>query len=72
MDDQGGSPVNLTNSQDVLELGPKWSPDGTRVAYINWVPGAGSDIWVMNADGSGHVNLTDNPSADGVMAWSPD
>ncbi len=31
-----------------------------------------SDIFVMQTDGSGLVNLTDHPAWDGTPAWSPD
>ncbi|MCD6554272.1 MAG: hypothetical protein DRI52_06140 [Chloroflexi bacterium] len=31
-----------------------------------------SDIFVMQADGSGLVNLTNHPAWDGTPAWSPD
>jgi Tol biopolymer transport system component len=31
-----------------------------------------SDIFVMQADGSGMVNLTNHPAWDGTPAWSPD
>jgi Tol biopolymer transport system component len=31
-----------------------------------------SDIYVINADGSARVNLTNDPSSDWSPAWSPD
>ena len=31
-----------------------------------------SEIYVMNPDGTGETNLTDNPSIDTTPAWSPD
>ena len=31
-----------------------------------------SEIYVMNADGSGQRNLTRDPAQDGDPAWSPD
>lgn len=55
---------------------PAWSPDGTKIAYVVPVEGAPvaqSDIYVVNADGSGRVNLTQNPELlDREPAWSPD
>ena len=30
------------------------------------------DVWVMNTDGTGQVNLSDHPSLDGWARWSPD
>jgi hypothetical protein len=30
------------------------------------------EVYVMNTDGSGQTNLTDNPALDGSPAWSPD
>jgi len=30
------------------------------------------EVYVMNADGSGQTNLTNNTADDGVPAWSPD
>jgi TolB protein len=34
--------------------------------------GGNTDIFVMQADGSGMVNLTNHPAWDGTPAWSPD
>ena len=39
---------------------PCWSPDGMKIAYAEGAPGPKglSQIWVMNADGSGKTRLT--------------
>src|SRR5438105_11508188 len=49
---------------------PAWSPDGSKIAFTRYGANA-SDIYVMNADGSGIVQLTTNPANDGEPAWSP-
>ncbi len=40
---------------------PTWSPDGRRIAFLHYRwddSGAGTEAYVMNADGSGQRNLT--------------
>lgn len=50
-----------------------WTTDGKRVAF-RWVrSGERSDLVVMNADGSGWVNLTRRTGLHGLSpSWSPD
>lgn len=57
---------------------PDWSPDGRQIAYEcdSWscddsIDG-GSEIYVMNRDGSNVVNLTNSRADDHEPAWSPD
>ena len=45
-------------------------PDGSRIAFDSDRDGNG-DIYVMKADGSGQINLTNNPALDAHPAWSP-
>jgi len=54
---------------------PAWSPDGSKIAYEVTVgpTDSESDIFVMNADGSGPVNLTQQITlVDREPTWSPD
>jgi Tol biopolymer transport system component len=48
-----------------------WSPDGKRLAFTR-----GSELWLMNADGSHQRRLTRAPPpatyAGAAMAWTPD
>ena len=43
-----------------------------KIAFQSNTPYPESDIVVMNADGSGQTNLTNNPAHDGQPAFSPD
>ena len=52
---------------------PVWSPDGSRIAYV--APGEGDnglDIWVMDANGSNPVNLTQSAGDEFDPVWLPD
>ena len=77
MDADGGSPTQLTSGTDSHERYPTWSPDGRQIIYasnraLNEVRKQNFDIWVMNADGTGHTQLTVNGSYDSRPAVSPD
>src|SRR3990172_5453692 len=57
---------------------PSWPPDGARIAFLsdrnrndNSFPPGPYEIYVMNADGSGLTNLTNNGSVNFGPAWSP-
>ena len=63
--------TNLTNTPDVVEVDPTWSPDGTLITFTR-LGELGGDIWVMNADGSNQINLTNSPQSDFLADWSPD
>jgi TolB protein len=62
----------LTRNHVQLDKRPAWSPDGSRVVFESPRDGGLPDIYVMDADGSNTVRLTDQPGADGFPAWSPD
>ena len=77
MDADGANLVRLTTDAWV-QISPvtevtslAWSPDGTKIAFIANRVGAGQ-IFVMNADGTGLVRLTDHRAGNGAPAWSPD
>lgn len=50
---------------------PSWSPDGGRIAFQSYRDGD-ADIYVMDANGSGVVQLTENDKLDWFPSWSPD
>lgn len=48
-----------------------WSPDGTRIAVMEKPKGSDTndEIYVMNADGTNQVNLTNSPTVDWGPSW---
>ena len=81
MDADGGAPRNLT-LHDAWDEGAAWSPDGERIAFTSDRNGDveefggrfNTDIFVMNADGSGVEQVTSDPLSRSASqpAWSPD
>ena len=69
--DGSGSPVRLT-ANDEEERAPAWSPDGRRILYVARKGGPDFELCVMNADGTGQTQLTDNAVGDLTSSWSLD
>ena len=81
MDIDGQNVQQLTNN-NAHESSPAWSPDGTRIAFVlgpdltvggvAYVSSCRSEIYVMNADGSGWWTHLTNAEGGTDPAWSPD
>lgn len=67
-----GEPVALTSDTSYRNSNPVVSPDGTKIAYHVIRLGAGSDVYLMNVDGSNPVQLTTGPERDERPSWFPD
>lgn len=70
----GGNLRRLTPRRGRDELNPNWSPDGTKIAFeVNRLFDVRqSDIWRMNADGSGKQRLTRTRFYETYPVFSPD
>lgn len=53
------------------QTAPSFSPAGTKVVFEDWTP-LGDQVFAVNADGTGLVQLTDGPSTNASPVWSPD
>ena len=65
----GGSPRQISTEGD--NDTPRWSPDSKRIAFVS-ARGGASQIWMMNADGSGAKQVTKLASEASGVKWSPD
>jgi imidazolonepropionase-like amidohydrolase/Tol biopolymer transport system component len=67
----GGTPTRIAEGLS-YEQQPRWSPDGTRIAFVS-DRGGGDNVWIMNADGSDKRQLTkEDFRLLNQPSWSPD
>ena len=66
----GGSAFRLTSSPGE-ESFPRFSPDGTRVAFSASYDG-NVDVYVVPSTGGEAMRLTHHPMPDRVVGWTPD
>ncbi len=67
----GGTPKRIAEGLS-WEVHPRFSPDGTRIAFTS-DRGGGNNIWLMNADGSDKRQLTkESFRLLNQPTWSPD
>ena len=67
---EGGSAVRLTSSPGE-ESFPRFSPDGTKVAYSASYDG-NVDVFVIPSAGGEPARLAHHPMSDRVIGWTPD
>jgi Tol biopolymer transport system component/imidazolonepropionase-like amidohydrolase len=68
---KGGAPRRLTNDT-ARAFQPRWSPDGTWIAYVTWDANAGGHVWKVSAGGGTPQRLTSSPAYYVDPVWSPD
>ncbi len=67
-----GPPKSLVESTSYRKGGPLFSPDGTKLAFIDFRAGENQKIWVIGAEDSKLVPLTTGPQMDWSASWFPD
>ena len=70
MDTTGENIVRLTNDR-YSDHDPDWSPNGQKIAFLRYIEGRGSNVWVMSSDGSNQTNLT-NTGDSWYTSWLED
>jgi len=71
MEPETTAPERRLTFRPRYDIYPAFSPDGRRIAFVSSTDG-NSEIYLMNADGSGLVRLTRDLAEDSQPAWSPD
>lgn len=69
LDVVSGAPSVLTQGGN--NAAPAYSPDGRFIAFNSTRSGGQSDLFIMNSDGSGQHQLTNNPEPDWQPRWEP-
>jgi TolB protein len=60
--------AQLTSSG--VDFDPAWSPDGAKIAFVSERDGR-RQIYIMAADGSGAINVSNRSWSDEAPDWSP-
>jgi len=77
MDTDGSEQTRLTNFSTTDDRRASWSPDGSKIAFESTrhrvdAYDHNTEIYVMSADGSNPIRLTNSPLRDQHPSWSPD
>jgi dipeptidyl aminopeptidase/acylaminoacyl peptidase len=67
----GGEARPLLESE-ASQSSPRWSPDGSKIAYLTSTPGKGSQIHILWWKDGRHTRLTQLKHSPGSLSWSPD
>ena len=70
----GAAPIQVTDTPDVFEENPAWSPDGTTILFVR-IAGdfSGGQLWTRDVATGQETQLTFDPTfKDQTPDWSPD
>jgi TolB protein len=71
MNIDGENLIEILDDPEVLDISPRWSPDGEKILYLSTKSG-NMEIHTMNVDGSDSVQVTELGTPILSAAWSPD
>lgn len=71
MNNDGGGQQKLTGLNRNSFLSLKWSPDSGKIVFTNRVSNI-YDLYVVNSDGTGLLQLTNNSGQEDYISWSSD
>jgi uncharacterized repeat protein (TIGR01451 family) len=75
MNDDGTNPVRIHAAANGNPFLPAWSPDGSRIVFLNDLPsvfGTTRQLRIVNADGSSPQVLVSDINLNSRPTWSPD
>ncbi|MCX6023590.1 MAG: YCF48-related protein, partial [Chloroflexi bacterium] len=67
----GADAVALTGAPIVSANYPKYSRDGSKVAFEDWIDEI-KHLWVINVDGAGLTKVSETPIHHATLLWTPD
>ncbi|MEJ2679846.1 MAG: Ig-like domain-containing protein, partial [Gemmatimonadota bacterium] len=66
-----GGPIRMLVERQPA-YSPKWSADGSTLAFVSGGSAGGDHLFVMHADGTGERELDTGASRETAPSWSPD
>jgi Tol biopolymer transport system component len=70
MNADGTNQKQLTFFSNQSCVAPSWSPDGSQIVFDAYPPSGHSDLYIINADGSGLMDITN--TQDVFSSFAPD
>jgi len=68
---QKNNSINRLTSWKKHDFCPMFSPDGKKIAFVRSMENTRPEIMVMNSDGTGQVQLTNNTDGETLPNWAP-